>query len=164
MDIQVNHLLDVIQILVSHPQKSNEKPIFEENLYFLLAPIQHDIVDPCHPSPCGPYSECRNSNGAPSCSCLPSYTGVPPNCRPECTINPECTTNRACIREKCIDPCPGSCGLNAQCHVINHTPICTCFEKYIGDPFTSCHPAPTISKMCTCTQNYLYITLNINFS
>ncbi|KAJ6647056.1 hypothetical protein Bhyg_02274, partial [Pseudolycoriella hygida] len=40
------------------------------------------------------------------------------------------------------DPCPGLCGLSAQCSVINHTPICTCLDGYEGDAFTSCHLIP----------------------
>lgn len=111
----------------------------------LPAPIPSqdpEFVDPCYPSPCGPNSQCRNSNGVPSCSCLPTFIGYPPNCKPECTINQECASNQACIRQKCMDPCPGSCGLSAHCRVIAHTPICTCFEGYIGDPFSSCQLAP----------------------
>jgi len=99
-------------------------------------------VDPCVPSPCGPNAECRRIGDSPSCSCRPGYFGSPPNCRPECTINAECSSNRACMQLKCRDPCPGSCGINAQCNVINHTPICTCVEGYTGDPFTSCQLKP----------------------
>lgn len=72
------------------------------------------------------------------CSCLPNYIGRSPNCRPECTINSECPANLACINEKCGDPCPGSCGLYAQCSVTNHRPICTCPVGYTGDPFANC--------------------------
>lgn len=106
-------------------------------------------VNPCLPSPCGPYSQCRDNGGTPSCSCLPEYTGSPPNCRPECTINAECPSILACIREKCRDPCPGSCGAGAQCNVINHTPICTCPDGYTGDPFTNCVPKPPPRKIKT---------------
>lgn len=108
------------------------------------APLATPIVerDPCFPSPCGPNSQCRNQNGSPSCSCLSTYIGTPPNCRPECTIHQECPSTRACVHEKCVDPCPGSCGPNAVCHVTNHIPICSCFDGYIGNPFTSCQPAP----------------------
>lgn len=111
--------------------------------------IEHTPVyrDPCYPSPCGLYSECRNINGAPSCSCLQNYYGSPPNCRPECTINSECSSNQACFREKCIDPCPGSCGYNTRCEVINHTPICSCLANYIGDPFTNCQLKPQERKI-----------------
>lgn len=108
----------------------------------LPTPIKQPLVNPCIPSPCGPNSQCRNINDSPSCSCLNNYIGIPPNCRPECSINSECASNLACIREKCRDPCPGSCGANAQCSVINHTPICSCPERYTGDPFTFCQVKP----------------------
>lgn len=110
----------------------------------VTTPGQDEIVqrDPCIPSPCGQYAECRNVGGVPSCSCLASYIGIPPNCRPECTINQECQSNLACMREKCRDPCPGSCGVLAQCHVMNHVPICTCPQGYTGDPFSNCFPQP----------------------
>lgn len=81
-------------------------------------------------------------NGVPSCSCLSNYIGLPPNCRPECSINAECAGNQACINEKCRDPCPGSCGIGARCNVINHTPVCTCQDGYTGDPFMNCYPIP----------------------
>lgn len=108
-------------------------------------------VNPCAPSPCGPNSQCRDIGGTPSCSCLPNYIGSPPNCRPECTINSECSSNLACIREKCRDPCPGSCGVGAQCNVINHTPVCTCPDGYTGDPFNNCFPKPLQRKWMTLT-------------
>lgn len=82
----------------------------------------------------------------PSCSCLQSYIGSPPNCRPECSVNSDCLSNQACIREKCQDPCPGSCGILAQCSVNNHVPICTCPEGYTGDPFTNCILQPVARK------------------
>lgn len=112
--------------------------------FTLAAPpaISHVERDPCVPSPCGPHSECRNINAVPSCSCLQSYIGAPPNCHPECTISAECPSNKACIREHCIDPCPGSCGFSAECSVVNHTPICTCPNGYTGDPFSNCRPLP----------------------
>lgn len=114
------------------------------HLYFVEPPptVEPSRINVCVPSPCGANAECRDIGGSPSCSCLANYIGSPPNCRPECVINPECASSKACIREKCIDPCPGSCGTNAQCSVINHTPICTCFEGYSGDPFTSCQLKP----------------------
>lgn len=72
--------------------------------------------------------------------------GVPPNCRPECSINSECPSNLACIRNKCTDPCPGSCGQGAVCSVTTHNPICSCPEGYTGDPFSYCQFKPPISK------------------
>ncbi|EAT34892.1 AAEL012905-PA [Aedes aegypti] len=110
------------------------------------------VRDPCVPSPCGPNAQCRNINGAPSCSCHATYIGTPPNCRPECSINAECPSNQACINEKCRDPCPGSCGIGARCNVINHTPICTCQTGYTGDPFTNCYPEPAPPREPTRTD------------
>ncbi|KRT79972.1 hypothetical protein AMK59_6539, partial [Oryctes borbonicus] len=81
--------------------------------------VRPSVIDHCVPSPCGPYSECRDLGGSPSCSCRIGYIGTPPNCRPECISSHECASNLACIREKCKDPCPGSCGTNAECNVQN---------------------------------------------
>lgn len=115
-------------------------------------PVSQPSINPCVPSPCGPNSQCREIGSYPSCSCLEGYIGTPPNCRPECSINSECSSNLACIREKCRDPCPGSCGANAVCNVINHTPSCSCPEGYTGDSFSYCIPKPIISKFMTRTN------------
>lgn len=88
---------------------------------------------------------CKTINNVPVCSCMNNYIGVPPNCRSECSINSDCPANKACIREKCRDPCPGSCGLYAQCSVVNHTPVCTCPESYTGNPFDSCYSKPVLN-------------------
>ena len=125
-------------------------------------PPQQDVYkNPCNPSPCGPNSQCRDFNGSPSCSCLPTYIGAPPNCRPECLVNSECPSNKACITEKCRDPCPGSCGIMAQCSVINHTPICTCPDQYTGDPFTNCYPSPPPRKNIFIFPQTLYSHNNL---
>lgn len=70
---------------------------------------------------------------------MPNYIGIPPTCRPECVINSDCENTRACRDEKCIDPCPGPCGKNSRCNVVNHNVICTCLNGYTGDPFNSCY-------------------------
>lgn len=102
--------------------------------------------DPCIPSPCGLYAECRNNNGVPSCSCLPSYMGSPPFCKPECVVHTDCPSDRACEAEKCRNPCEGSCGLHANCFVNNHIPVCLCPEGFTGDPFSECRPIPIRGK------------------
>lgn len=104
------------------------------------------LVNPCAPSPCGPYSECRDVNGQASCACLPTYMGTPPNCRPECLINSECTSNQACIQRKCRYPCDGVCGVGATCNVISHLPTCSCPSGFTGDPFVICRPVPEEGK------------------
>ena len=100
----------------------------------------------CLSSPCGSNAICTERNRAGSCRRIPEYFGDPyVACRPECTINPECPSNKACRNLKCVDPCPGLCGINAECRVINHLGTCTCFPGYCGDLFTLClKPPPTI--------------------
>ena len=78
----------------------------------------------------------------PVCECQPGYFGKPPNCQPECLKNSDCTKNKACINQKCQDPCPGICGANAVCQVVDHNPICSCPAGYTGDPFNYCHLVP----------------------
>lgn len=99
--------------------------------------------DPCTSSPCGPNSQCRNIEDHAVCSCLQGYLGSPPSCRPECVVSSECPPTRACVNKKCTDPCLGSCGLNARCEVINHSPICSCLPGQTGDPFRSCYDIPS---------------------
>lgn len=65
--------------------------------------------------------------------------GAPPNCRPECVIHQDCPSNRACIRNRCEDPCVGSCGFNAICSTQNHKPVCSCLDGYEGDPYAGCN-------------------------
>jgi len=101
-------------------------------------PPQTEPKNPCQPSPCGPNAACRVSDDGPSCSCLPDFIGSPPSCRPQCVSNSECASHLACINLKCHDPCPGSCGTNAQCHVVSHTPNCVCPNGFTGDPFIQC--------------------------
>lgn len=103
---------------------------------WILAPPQD--LDVCNPSPCGPNSQCRDVNKQAVCSCLPRYVGSPPGCRPECTVSAECPQDKACVNQKCIDPCPGACGTNSDCSVINHNPICACLNGFTGDPFRYC--------------------------
>lgn len=102
--------------------------------------------DPCVPSPCGLYAECRNNNGVPSCSCVAPYVGSPPYCKPECVVHSDCTNDLACEAEKCRNPCEGSCGLYAKCFVNNHVPVCLCPEGFTGDPFRECRQNPVQGK------------------
>ena len=106
-------------------------------------PVPTEIIDPCRPSPCGTNAICNERNRAASCQCIPDYFGDPyVACRPECVVNSDCPSSKACQQLHCIDPCPGTCGVNANCRVQNHIPTCTCIEGYIGDPFTACRLKP----------------------
>jgi len=117
--------------------------IDREILFFPEEPI---ASDPCNPSPCGPNAQCRVSNNAAVCECLPGYFGnaFSSGCRPECVISADCPRDRACVRSKCIDPCPGVCGYNAQCNVVNHSPVCSCPQPLTGDPFLECKKTPPL--------------------
>lgn len=106
--------------------------------YYFKAAEPPRPTNPCEPSPCGPNAQCLVVNDQPSCSCLPTFIGTPPSCRPECVANNECSNNLACINQRCQDPCPGSCGQDAECRVVSHTPICLCITGYTGDPFIRC--------------------------
>lgn len=118
---------------------------------------------PCQRNPCGINAECREQNGAGSCTCLTNFYGDPHSeCRPECVMNNDCPMSRACINTKCQDPCPGACGVNAQCHVVNHSPICTCLPGYQGRPFESCNRIPPSMhqlKLSFLTKTILTINL-----
>ena len=59
--------------------------------------------------------------------------------KPECVTDPECPDYLACIRETCQDPCTTlTCGINADCSVSQHRPICACKLNYEGDPYSLC--------------------------
>ena len=124
--------------------------LFYPICYSLLTPetVTEPVeIDHCIPSPCGLNSQCRIVGSQAACSCLPNNIGRPPNCRPECKINPECPQNLMCINDKCMDPCPGSCGSSTTCMVLKHTPVCQCVAGYTGDPFTGCISVPTSKKI-----------------
>lgn len=116
--------------------------------------VLKEYINPCQPSPCGPNSQCRENNEQAICSCLPEYVGAPPNCRPECVTSAECPQDKACIRQKCSDPCPGVCGSNADCRVIQHAPICSCRAGFTGDAFSRCLPLPRKILPLGCAQPF----------
>ena len=41
-----------------------------------------------------------------------------------CERDDDCDEHDACINAICKDPC--ACGLNAECTIVNHRPVCTC--------------------------------------
>ncbi|KAG5895964.1 hypothetical protein JTB14_027964 [Gonioctena quinquepunctata] len=117
---------------------------FEGDAFTICRPIRKidKPQNPCQSSPCGPNSICRVNNGVAVCSCQPGGIGSPPSCRPECVVSAECPLTKACLNKKCVDPCPGTCGIGAKCQVINHNPICSCLEGNTGDPFVRCYLLP----------------------
>lgn len=136
--------------VLNHIPMCNCPPGTEGNAFVSCRPVQHaPPQNPCQPSPCGPNSQCREINGQAVCSCIVGYIGSPPTCHPECVVNSDCPQNQACTNQKCRDPCPGTCGISAQCSVINHNPICSCPPRYTGDPFVRCQPISTINPSPT---------------
>ena len=113
---------------------------------------------PC--AACGPFALCsRMEDDREICSCPVGYIGNPyTECRPECTIDSDCTLNLACINQRCIDPCPGICGINAECYVLSHQPDCSCPPGYTGDPYSRCFPHSRKSP-CSFKDSLLLCTL-----
>lgn len=106
-------------------------------IIFTVLAIEEPISDPCNPSPCATNAVCNDG----ICTCQTDYTGDPyTSCRPECVLNNDCPQNRACLRNKCIDPCLGTCGQGALCNVFNHVPMCTCPPGMAGNAFLMCSP------------------------
>lgn len=101
--------------------------------------------DPCHPSPCGPNSVCNNG----VCSCVAGYHGdAYLGCRPECVYNTDCPLNKGCLQNKCVNPCIGTCGLNANCEVMNHVPMCSCPKGMSGNAFIECRVSAGMYAFC----------------
>lgn len=106
----------------------------------VVIPVYPNITThPCTPSPCG-NMECSiyGTQIAICDPCLGPEATYNPQCRPECLTNADCPFHLSCLRFNCLDPCPGSCGVNAVCSVVAHTPICSCPEGLVGDPFQQC--------------------------
>lgn len=121
-------------------------------------------TDPCIPSPCGENAQCTSIDSTARCTCIPPYFGNPyaGGCRPECVISSDCPPYQACLSSHCRDPCPGVCGVNAQCNVVNHIPQCSCFPGYIGDPFQSCRIEPK-RKFCCFNLIFFFNSLCVLF-
>jgi hypothetical protein len=120
----------------THNSKVNFHSIYS-TILFINSAREPPRDDPCNPSPCGSNAQC--SNGV--CTCIPEYQGDPYQaCRPECVLNTDCPRDKACVRNKCINPCPGTCGQNAICDVINHIPMCSCPQGMTGNAFANCIP------------------------
>ncbi|XP_043283202.1 neurogenic locus notch homolog protein 3 [Venturia canescens] len=95
---------------------------------------------PCNK--CGEGANCDVVNHQPKCSCPRNWLGNPyTRCHPECTHHSECSGSKpACLYQKCVNPCEGACGINANCELRDITPVCSCPRHMTGDPFISCRP------------------------
>ena len=102
--------------------------------------------NPCNPPPCGLNSQCQVVAGEAQCACLTNMVGNPPDCRPDCVLSSSCPSNEACVNQKCVNPCAGTCGPNADCRVVNHAPSCSCREGFTGNAFADCRPVAAVGK------------------
>lgn len=100
--------------------------------------------NPCEPSPCGPNAQCTVSDkNYAVCTCHLHFTGDADSargCEPECVSHDDCSSHTACINSFCIDPCPGACGIDSLCKVVEHRPVCACPAGFVGNPYTRCDP------------------------
>lgn len=111
-------------------------------------------IDRCNPSPCGPNSQCSIVNDRVKCSCFVGFEGNPPSCHPECSVSVDCPSNKICQNMKCVNPCPGSCGLNAICSVSSHVMSCICEPGFNGNPYSHCEIRRTeIQTITPCYPN-----------
>lgn len=133
------------------PQPSVPEPEcrIDANCPSQLACINEHCVNPCSALiPCSPTAKCNVLDSVPlrtlTCMCpegwIPNKEG---ECKPiilpsppGCESNSNCPTNETCINRLCRNPC--NCGLNAQCFVQDHRPICSCEPGYEGNPNIAC--------------------------
>lgn len=110
--------------------------------------INNHCVNPCEAiKPCTKASICTVHDTLPVrtmiCSCpekmIPDDNGeckriltVPEGCRND----DECSDSQACVSGTCRNPC--NCGINSECYVQRHKPICSCREGYEGNPNIRC--------------------------
>ncbi|CAG9806942.1 unnamed protein product [Chironomus riparius] len=104
---------------------------------------------PCSPNPCGPNSECIESDPeiGPHCRCKKDFYDWPPNCRPGCKNDDECGATEICNRfNTCEELCdPTRCGDNSVCRVDKKkkTMHCSCKDGFVPETKTGCRPWAT---------------------
>ena len=76
---------------------------------------------------------------------------VPPEVPVGCASDDDCPEYTACRNRKCINPCAldKPCAPSAICKVVNHNPVCTCPNGFIGSPYTRCSPRKLAPSNCT---------------
>ncbi len=82
------------------------------------------------------------------------FTAPPkePSLATGCSTNSECPDYSACENRICINPCAieDPCAPLATCRVVNHEPVCTCPDGFIGSPQTECRPRELHFACCEC--------------
>lgn len=103
----------------------------------------------CIPNPCGPNTLCViTPQGHSMCQCPDGVKGDPTSpegCHGyECLVDDDCNDHQSCMGYRCRDPCPGSCGINANCRCEKHHPVCTCNPGLTGNPLVKCYTIPPL--------------------
>ncbi|QQP34980.1 Putative LOC101893139, partial [Caligus rogercresseyi] len=119
-----------------------------------MACLNEKCEDPCEVlRPCSELATCKVIESLPvkpmTCVCPDGYVKdenegcktLPPIVS-GCRKNDECPESNSCINAICRDPC--ACGLNANCKIIDHQPVCTCAPGFYGDPEIEC-----TERVCT---------------
>lgn len=112
--------------------------------------LNNKCQNPCSTlEPCQRPSECQVIGTLPVrtmiCICPSGYiSSGSGTCQPTtsvieiggCITDSDCPSDKSCDRHICRDPC--NCGINADCRVKDHRPVCTCKQGYDGNPEIQC--------------------------
>uniref|UniRef100_A0A0K2TAS5 Putative LOC101893139 [Musca domestica] n=1 Tax=Lepeophtheirus salmonis TaxID=72036 RepID=A0A0K2TAS5_LEPSM len=113
-----------------------------------MACINEKCDNPCEVlKPCAEQAICHVIESLPvkpmTCECPDGYVkGELKGCKTlppiisGCERNDDCSNSTSCINAICRSPC--ACGLNADCKIIDHQPVCTCKPGFYGDPEIEC--------------------------
>uniref|UniRef100_A0A8D8TXE6 Neurogenic locus notch homolog protein 1 n=1 Tax=Cacopsylla melanoneura TaxID=428564 RepID=A0A8D8TXE6_9HEMI len=114
----------------------------------LLACLNARCVNPCTAlRPCDQPAQCTvlpTPVRTMLCECPPGYVSsgsgtckpTPPITAVGCTSDEQCPSDRACVTGRCISPC--HCAPDAECHLFNHKPVCSCPVGYVGNAELQC--------------------------
>lgn len=112
--------------------------------------INEQCVDPCVVlEPCQRPAICEVTPTSPVrtmlCICPDGYVSRGKGgCKPTpgikevggCISDSDCPADKSCLNSVCRDPC--NCGLNAECRIKDHKPVCTCRQGFEGNPEFEC--------------------------
>ncbi|CAL4065693.1 unnamed protein product, partial [Meganyctiphanes norvegica] len=104
-------------------------------------PPPDDPVIPDHITktpPLSPEAQTTKRPPQPTIKPLPP-TPILPVIEIACENNDDCEVDNSCINMMCLNSCSlNLCGQDANCHTVNHRPICVCPPGTTGDPQRGC--------------------------
>ena len=88
--------------------------------------------------------------------CVSVVPQTEPTLAAGCANNDECPDHTACKNRLCINPCAydDPCASNANCRVVNHEPVCSCPDGFIGDPKIRCELRMLFTFLCMLFAEY----------